>query len=151
MNLMESIANVPDLAEKVKERVVGEGALVSHETMMELQKLMDVQGQDGRWNQNAYTAGMYNGMELMRATLEGRVAEYRDVPDEPEPKKPEPDVGTKPQKPAMVDVKTAMDIITEAMGEDAGQWRSYTDVLLSKAKKEAGPKEDKLTSGGKKK
>lgn len=38
-----------------------------------------IQGQDGNWNQGAYMRGMYNGMELMMATLDGQAPAFRDA------------------------------------------------------------------------
>lgn len=47
----------------------------------DLEHLVHIQGQDGNWNYNSYMAGMFNGMELMLATLEGREPEYKDAPE----------------------------------------------------------------------
>jgi len=45
-----------------------------------LKELLAVQGCDGNWNYDQYMRGMYNGMELAVAVLEGRNPVYRDAP-----------------------------------------------------------------------
>lgn len=42
-------------------------------------ELKDVQGQDGNWNYDDYMCGMYNGMELILATLENRDPVYKTL------------------------------------------------------------------------
>lgn len=42
-------------------------------------ELLDIQGQDGNFNTDGYMLGMYNGMELMVATMEGRPPEFRSI------------------------------------------------------------------------
>ena len=37
-----------------------------------LKNLRDIQGQEGNWDHNIYMTGLYNGLELSLATLEGR-------------------------------------------------------------------------------
>lgn len=39
-----------------------------------------IQGSNGNWNHDPYMLGMYNGMECVIATLEGRPPQYRKVP-----------------------------------------------------------------------
>lgn len=46
-----------------------------------IREAMKVQGSNGNWNYDPYMNGMYNGMELIVAILEGRDPEYRDAPD----------------------------------------------------------------------
>lgn len=46
-----------------------------------MRDLMKVQGYDGNWNYDPYMHGMYNGMELMLAMVEGREPVYRDAPE----------------------------------------------------------------------
>jgi len=46
-----------------------------------LRELVDVQGRDGNWNYDRYMRGMYNGMELMLATLENREPVYKEIPE----------------------------------------------------------------------
>lgn len=43
--------------------------------------LLRIQGADGTWNHDAYMFGMYNGMELILATIEGREPSYRCKPE----------------------------------------------------------------------
>lgn len=43
--------------------------------------LLRIQGEDGSWNHDAYMFGMYNGMELILATIEGRDPSYRSKPE----------------------------------------------------------------------
>jgi hypothetical protein len=45
-----------------------------------LKKLLEIQGLDGNWNYSHYMRGMYNGMELAVAVLDGRDPIYRDEP-----------------------------------------------------------------------
>lgn len=46
-----------------------------------MREMVEVQGRDGNWNYDPYMHGMYNGMECMLATLEGREPLYRVKPD----------------------------------------------------------------------
>lgn len=45
---------------------------------VDINDLRDVQGQDGNWNSSEYMCGLFNGLELASATLEGRAPEYRE-------------------------------------------------------------------------
>lgn len=42
-------------------------------------KLHSIQGQDGNFNVDGYMCGMFNGMELMLAVLEGREPVFRAI------------------------------------------------------------------------
>lgn len=42
--------------------------------------LLRIQGTDGNWNYDAYMHGMYNGMEIVLATIEGREPSFRETP-----------------------------------------------------------------------
>lgn len=54
----------------------------NHEAMLkEIKELIAVQGAHGNWNYDAYMMGMYNGMELIRAVLQGEQPAYRAEPD----------------------------------------------------------------------
>lgn len=44
-------------------------------------ELLKTQGQDGTWNYDPYMQGMYNGMEVVLATLENRQGVFRSAPD----------------------------------------------------------------------
>jgi len=46
-----------------------------------LKEILKVQGCDGTWNYNNYSLGLYNGMELMMATIEHREPVYRGCED----------------------------------------------------------------------
>jgi hypothetical protein len=48
-------------------------------TMKIIKQLVETQGQDGNWNYSEGMAGMFNGMELILAILEGREPSYRTV------------------------------------------------------------------------
>ena len=48
------------------------------EKLAKLKELLAVQGNDGNWDFDDYMTGMYNGMELAVATIEGREPQYRD-------------------------------------------------------------------------
>ena len=52
------------------------------ELLETLRSLVNNAGVDGTWNYDPYLHGMFNGMELMLSTVEGRQPEYRDTPDE---------------------------------------------------------------------
>ena len=52
-----------------------------NEKLQKLKELLAVQGQDGNWNYCEYMRGMYNGMELAVALMEGREPNYRDASD----------------------------------------------------------------------
>lgn len=43
-----------------------------------VRSMLETQGQPGNWNVNEYMRGMYNGLELAVATLEGRAVAYRE-------------------------------------------------------------------------
>jgi len=45
-----------------------------------LKELVAIQGNDGNWNYDQYMRGMYNGMDVAVAILEGREPIYRDDP-----------------------------------------------------------------------
>lgn len=42
---------------------------------------LDVQAQHGNWNYDPYMHGMYNGMECVLATVEGRTPDFRKPPE----------------------------------------------------------------------
>ena len=50
------------------------------EKLTKLKEQLAVLGNDGNWNYDDYMLGMYNGMELAVATLEGRPPVYRKYP-----------------------------------------------------------------------
>lgn len=50
-------------------------------TLDECKELVNIQGESGNWNYSPYMHGMFNGMELMLATLEGREPNYKDAPE----------------------------------------------------------------------
>ena len=47
-----------------------------------LKDLVGIQGDDGNWNSDNYMLGLFNGMELALATIEGREPGFRWRPDE---------------------------------------------------------------------
>ncbi len=47
----------------------------------ELKSLVDVQGRNGNWNYDRYMHGMYNGMEVLLATIEKREPVFKDAPE----------------------------------------------------------------------
>lgn len=49
------------------------------ERIKDLEKLTDVQGQDGNWDFDPYMTGMFNGMELATSIMRGREPKYRDI------------------------------------------------------------------------
>jgi hypothetical protein len=44
-----------------------------------VKELVEIQGQRGNWDMDDYMCGMYNGMELILATLEEREPEYKTL------------------------------------------------------------------------
>ena len=55
--------------------------ILRSKTIAELRNMVAIQGDHGNWNYDAYMHGMFNGMELMLATIEDREVEYKDAPD----------------------------------------------------------------------
>lgn len=46
----------------------------------DLRTIRDIQGSDGNWNYDNYMCGLYNGIELSLAIIEGREPELRSLP-----------------------------------------------------------------------
>ncbi len=46
-----------------------------------LRELVDIQGYEGNWDYDEYMFGMYNGMELMLAMVEGREPKFKEKPE----------------------------------------------------------------------
>jgi len=42
-----------------------------------MKQILEVQSNDGNWNYDDYMLGLYNGMEIMMATLESREPKFR--------------------------------------------------------------------------
>ena len=49
-------------------------------SLEQVKSALAIQGENGNWNYDPYMHGMYNGMEFVVATLEGRDPEFRDAP-----------------------------------------------------------------------
>lgn len=49
--------------------------------LVKLKEMLEVQGRNGTWNYDPYFHGMYNGMEVMLAVLEGREPVFRGAPE----------------------------------------------------------------------
>lgn len=47
------------------------------EMAAKLDDLLKIQGTDGNWNYNEYMRGLYNGLEMAKAMLEGREPEFK--------------------------------------------------------------------------
>ena len=47
-----------------------------------VKEMLKTQGESGNWNYGPYMHGMFNGLELAVATIEGREPETREAPDE---------------------------------------------------------------------
>lgn len=45
-----------------------------------LHELLKIQGSEGNWDYDPYMHGMYNGMELIMATIENREPNFKDAP-----------------------------------------------------------------------
>lgn len=50
------------------------------EGLKQAKELLEIQGAEGNWNHDSYMQGMYNGMELVIATIEGREPNTRSAP-----------------------------------------------------------------------
>ncbi|WP_167568558.1 AsmA family protein [Brevibacillus migulae] len=61
---------------------ISNGKTTWDERLKEANWLLEIQGQDGTWDEDPFTLGMYNGMEAIVATMEGRDPVYRDEPSE---------------------------------------------------------------------
>jgi hypothetical protein len=44
-----------------------------------LRHYVQIQGENGNWNYDDYMVGMFNGLELALATMEGREPQYRTL------------------------------------------------------------------------
>lgn len=51
------------------------------DVMEEIRELVKIQGKDGNWNNNEYMRGLFNGMELILATIENRKPEFKESPN----------------------------------------------------------------------
>ena len=51
------------------------------EKLEKLNELKKVQGTHGNWDYCSYMHGLYNGIELAIAILEGREPDFKDAPD----------------------------------------------------------------------
>lgn len=45
-----------------------------------INSLRDIQGSEGNWNYSEYMLGMFNGLELASATMEGRRPDFKEPP-----------------------------------------------------------------------
>ena len=45
-----------------------------------LRNIVSIQGSDGNWNANEYMLGLYNGLALALATIEGKETTFRELP-----------------------------------------------------------------------
>jgi hypothetical protein len=55
--------------------------VVSAKQMSDLRNMHRIQGDNGNWNYDPYMHGMYNGMELMLATIEDREPVFKKAPE----------------------------------------------------------------------
>jgi hypothetical protein len=51
------------------------------EVMIKVNELLKIQGNDGNWNYDPYMQGMYNGMEVVIATIENRQPIFKSAPE----------------------------------------------------------------------
>jgi hypothetical protein len=54
---------------------------LNDKTVEQLKDFVEIQGETGNWDYDEYMHGMYNGMELMLATMENREPDFRSRPD----------------------------------------------------------------------
>lgn len=59
---------------------------LTEERITELHSFLAIQGLPGNWNTGDYMLGLYNGMEMMLAFVEGREPEFRSLPEVQEEK-----------------------------------------------------------------
>lgn len=52
--------------------------------MAELANCLEIQGRKGNWDFDGYMCGMFNGMELMMAIVEGRDPAFRSLKNMPD-------------------------------------------------------------------
>jgi hypothetical protein len=53
------------------------------DAVQKIREVRDVQGRDGNWNSSPYMRGLYNGLEMALALLEGeREPVYREDPSD---------------------------------------------------------------------
>jgi hypothetical protein len=53
---------------------------LNDKTVEQLHDFVEIQGETGNWDYDEYMHGMYNGMELMLATIENREPNFRNRP-----------------------------------------------------------------------
>ena len=65
-------------------KVDSNGKLLYDESRLnDLRDVHKIQGSDGNWNCDEYMLGMFNGLELALALMEGREPEFRSLVDDP--------------------------------------------------------------------
>ncbi|MGE7650511.1 hypothetical protein ACQKM1_22450 [Peribacillus frigoritolerans] len=52
------------------------------EKLKALKEMRDIQGEDGNWNYDLYTLGLFNAFELAVAICEDRVPNYKAAPEQ---------------------------------------------------------------------
>lgn len=57
------------------------GIKLTDKQVSDMENMVAIQGTDGTWNTSEYMVGMYNGMELMMATVENREPVYKSPQD----------------------------------------------------------------------
>lgn len=58
---------------------VGPQPSINDARITTIKELFKIQALDGNWNFNSYMLGMFNGMELIIATLEARDPKFRSL------------------------------------------------------------------------
>lgn len=53
---------------------------MSEKQLEDLKNIHEIQGKHGNWDYDQYMHGMYNGLELALAIVEGRDPEYKSAP-----------------------------------------------------------------------
>ena len=53
---------------------------MSEKNIEVLRDIVSIQGSDGNWNANEYMLGLYNGLILALATIEGKEPIFRELP-----------------------------------------------------------------------
>ncbi|HOA80248.1 MAG TPA: hypothetical protein PKK61_04195 [Defluviitaleaceae bacterium] len=73
----------PGLAYALQEKAAANEIISEMQKRTEnLEEVLKIQGYSGNWNCNPYMYGMYNGLELALATIENRMANYKEKPSE---------------------------------------------------------------------
>lgn len=81
----------------------------------QLRELVAAQGLNGTWNYDPYMQGMFNGLELAVATMDGREPVFRKAPERWLADIPSPDIEATAGVPVVHDSRAAMQTALDAL------------------------------------